>query len=111
MQNLHTQRLSQKKPSRPVDAVLSDLDASTGAAFFHEYGRHVGGVPRSSLKGKETQNDEGKRTQANPNQTKHQTKTKTNNQKHTHPHLKVFPLYLGETCEKDCELTRGLNSR
>ena len=27
--------------------------------FFHEYGRHVGGVPRSSLKGKETQHDDG----------------------------------------------------
>ena len=41
--------------------------------FFHEYGRHVGGVPRSSLKGKETQHDEGKRTQATPNQPQHQT--------------------------------------
>ena len=27
--------------------------------FFHEYGRHMGGVPRSSLQGKETQHDDG----------------------------------------------------
>ena len=30
-----------------------------GFFFFHEYGRRVGGVPRSSLKGKETQQDDG----------------------------------------------------
>ena len=77
--------------------------------FFHECGRRVGGVPRSSLKGKETQHDEGKRTQANPKPSKtHQTKTRTKNQNATKgqrpipPHLTVFPLYQGETCEKDC---------
>ena len=84
--------------------------------FFHERGRHVGGVPRSSLKGKETQHDEGKRTQATPNQTRTPNKNQNQEPKHTKgqrpflPHQKVFPLYQGETCEKDCELTRGLNS-
>ena len=42
------------------------LLSAGSAPFFHECGRHVGGVPRSSLKGKETQHDEGKRTQATP---------------------------------------------
>ena len=34
--------------------------------FFHECGRRVGGVPRSSLKGKETQHDEGEKNTSNP---------------------------------------------
>ena len=34
--------------------------------FFHEYGRHVGGVPRSSLKGKETQHDDGEKNTSKP---------------------------------------------
>ena len=39
--------------------------------FFHECGRRVGGVPRSSLKGKETQPDEGEKEHKQPqNQTK-----------------------------------------
>ena len=81
--------------------------------FFHECGRHVGGVPRSSWKGKETQHDEGKRTQATPEPNKTQTKTRTKNQntpkgqRPFHPHQKVFPLYQGETCEKDCETNLG----
>ena len=58
----------------------------------------------------------GKEHKQPQNQTNHQTKTTTKNQNTTKgqrpflPHLKVFPLYQGETCEKDCELTRGLNS-
>ena len=51
--------------------------------FFHECGRHVGGVPRSSLKGRETQHDEGKRTQATPNQTKTPNKNQTKNKNTT----------------------------
>ena len=46
--------------------------------FFHEYGRRVGGVPRSSLKGKETQLMMGKRTQGNPR--KEPNRTPTNQQ-------------------------------
>ena len=38
--------------------------------FFHECGRHVGGVPRSSLKGKETRHDEGEKNTSNPTQAK-----------------------------------------
>ena len=60
--------------------------------FFHECGRRVGGVPRSSLKGKETQHDEGKRAQATPKPSKtHQTKTSTKNQKATTARSR-FPL-------------------
>ena len=54
--------------------------------FFHECGRRVGGVPRSSLKGKETRNDEGEKNTSDPKQAKtHQTKTKTRNQKPPRP--------------------------
>ena len=50
--------------------------------FFHEYGRRVGGVPRSSLKGKETQHDEGEKNtskpqKANKNQPKQEPQTNT----------------------------------
>ena len=38
----------------------------TAVFFFHECGRRVGGVPRSSLKGKETQHDEGEKNTSNP---------------------------------------------
>ena len=37
------------------------------------------------------------------------TKKHTQGQRPFLPRLKVFPLYQGETCEKDCELPRGLN--
>ena len=71
--------------------------------FFHECGRRVGGVPRSSLKGKETQHDEGRRTQATPKPNKNQPnknpKTQPKGQRPNPPHLKVFPLYEGETGE------------
>ena len=58
----------------------------------------------------------GKEHKQPQNQTK--TPNKNHNQKPKHPkgqrpflpRLRVFPLYQGETCEKDCELTRGLNS-
>ena len=38
--------------------------------FFHKCGRRVGGVPRSSLKGKKTQHDEGTQKQAKPTKPK-----------------------------------------
>ena len=94
-------------PARRFRLAHSHLAAFLKDLFFHECGRRVGGVPRSSLKGKETQHDEGKRTQATPKPSKtHQTKTTTKNQNATKgqrpipPHLTVFPLYQGETCEK-----------
>ena len=72
--------------------------------FFHERGRRVGGVPRSSLKGKETQHDEGEKYTSNPKtkQKTHQTKKQntTKGQRPIPPHLDAFPLYEGETCEK-----------
>ena len=43
--------------------------------FFHEYGRRVGGVPRSSMKGKETQHDEGEKNTSNPKSQTNQTRT------------------------------------
>ena len=52
--------------------------------FFYECGCHVGGVPRSSLKGKETQKMmRGKEHKQPQNQTNHQTKTTTKNQNTT----------------------------
>ena len=76
--------------------------------FFHECGRRVGGVPRSSLKGKETQHDEGEKNTSNPKTKQKPTKQKpepknhntTKGQRPVPPHLKVFPLYEGETIEK-----------
>ena len=63
--------------------------------FFHEYGRRVGGVPRSSLKGMETQHADEKITQ--------EQKPQKNSQNHnqTPPKARgripieqiVFPLY------------------
>ena len=79
------------------------LAQCTKVNFFHECGRRVGGVPRSSLKGKETQHDEGRRTQATPKPNKNQPnknpKTQPKGQRPNPPHLKVFPLYEGETGE------------
>ena len=43
----------------PVETITSISEGDKTQIFFHEYGRHVGGVPRSSLKGKETPHDEG----------------------------------------------------
>ena len=50
--------------------------------IFHERGRRVGGVPRSSLKGKETLHDEGEKNTSDPKQQKptnpnHKPKTST----------------------------------
>ena len=47
--------------------------------FFHERGRRVGGVPRSSLKGKETQHDEGEKNTSNPKTKQKPTKQEPNN--------------------------------
>ena len=54
--------------------------------FFHEYGRHVGGVPRSSLKGKETQHDDGEKNTSKP-----QKATKTNQNKQPQPNTTKRP--------------------
>ena len=58
----------------------------------------------------------GKRTQATPKAkqkpTKQEPQTQPKGQRPNPPHLKVFPLYEGETGEKvGCELTMGLNSQ
>ena len=48
--------------------------------FFHEYGRHVGGVPRSSLKGKETQHDDGEKNTSKPQKANKPNKPNNPNQ-------------------------------
>ena len=84
------------------EALASTVPASQNHPpfFFHECGRRVGGVPRSSLKGKETQHDEGEKNTSNPktkqnppNQNKHQTPKIHHSQKPIPPHQNVFPLY------------------
>ena len=63
---------------------LQSIDKQTSGIrsfFFHEYGRRVGGVPRSSLKGKETHLMMGKRTQGNPQRNPNQKPKTKNNQK------------------------------
>ena len=63
---------------------LSRVKRELPTFFFHECGRHVGGVPRSSLKGKETRHNEGDKNTSDPKQAKtHQTKTRTTNPKTT----------------------------
>ena len=66
-----------------------DPELRVPAFFSHEYGRRVGGVPRSSLKGKETHKMMGDRTQEtkNPKNTKpkQQTKPQPNNTKGQRP--------------------------
>ena len=86
--------------------------------FFHEYGRHVGGVSRSSMKGKETQLDDGEqntsRTQTNRTKTNQTTQNKRNQGPEAVSPISqtVFPLYGGETGEKrvGSMLSKGLNS-
>ena len=75
--------------------------------FFHEYGRHVGGVPRSSMKGKETQHDEGEKNTSNPKPNKHQPNKnpKHKSQRPNPPHLKVFPLYFPVVNHRICMLS------
>ena len=77
-----------------------------------ECGRRVGGVPRSSLKGEETQHDEGEKNTSNtttkqnpPNRNKHQKPKSPHGQRPIPPHLNVFPLYQGETNAKRQKLT------
>ena len=58
--------------------------------FFHEYGRRVGMVPRSSLKERKKQSDGGEKDKSNP------TTNQTNQNRAHRPslhHLVVFPLY------------------
>ena len=55
------------------------------------------------MKGKETQHDEGERNTSNPKPQPNTNQTRTPNtkgQRPNPPHLKVFPLYEGETGEK-----------
>ena len=81
--------------------------ASSLESFFHECGRRVGGVPRSSLKGRKHCTMREKRTQATQNSKKPPTQNKKPpTKKPTRPEadslsFKVFPLYEGETSEKD----------
>ena len=87
----------------PVGGCVLLLIGLIVGIFFHEYGRRVGGVPRSSMKGKETQHDEGGKEHKQPQTpTNHQPNKnpKHKGQRPNPPHLKVFPLYEGETGEK-----------
>ena len=64
----------------------------SSAFFFHEYGRHVGMVPRSSLKeGKYNQMVE-KRTKKTQQQTKPTKQPQTRAHRPSLHHLVVFPL-------------------
>ena len=76
---------------RPLGAIL----------FFHECGRRVGGVPRSSLKGKETLLDEGEKNtsdpkQQNPTKPKQEPQTK----KPPQPEADSPVLSKQQICEK-----------
>ena len=63
-----------------------------GQFFFHEYGRRVGMVPRSSLKdGKNNQMVE-KRTKTTQQQTKPTKQPQTTAHRPSLHHLVVFPL-------------------
>ena len=64
--------------------------------FFHEYGRRVGMVPRSSLKEGKYSQMVGEKDKDNPTKTK-QPKPTTAQRPSLHP--VVFPLYWGETSE------------
>ena len=89
------------------------------AFFFHECGRHVGGMPRSSLKGLETLQI-GKRTRTKTPNRKHKqpkakpkTKTQPKPNKETAPNSKgaEFPLYWNETSKNGNTLPMGLHYR
>ena len=74
----------------------SDASRPCGIVFFHEYGRRVGMVPRSSLK-------EGKKRQMVEKGTKTpKTNPKPNTQaRRPTPPSCSLPYTLGETCETE----------
>ena len=93
---------------REDETPVREISSCDSPFFFHECGRHVGGVPRSSLKGKETLHDEGEKNTSDPKQQKptktnkhHKPKKKQHGQRPIPPHQSAFPLYEGETCEND----------
>ena len=72
---------------------LAEVTLSEFPFFFHEYGRRVGMVPRSSLKeGKNSQMVE-KRTRTTNNPTKNQPEPNTQARRPKLHHLVVFPLH------------------
>ena len=93
---------------REDETPVREISSCDSPFFFHECGRHVGGVPRSSLKGKETLHDEGEKNTSDPKQQKptktnkhHKPKKNQHGQRPIPPHQSAFPLYEGETCEND----------
>ena len=79
-----------------------------GQIFFHEYGRRVGMVPRSSLKeGKNSQMVEKRTKTPKPNQ--HQ-QTPQARRPNLH-HLVVFPLHWVKRVKQKLMAIKGLNSR
>ena len=73
--------------------VRTPCGRSAQVIFFHECGRRVGGVPRSSLKGKETQHDEGEKNTSNPKTKQKPTKQKPEPKTKTPPRARGrFPL-------------------
>ena len=71
-----------------IDTHAPVIYSQTLLFFFHEYGRRVGMVPRSSLK--EIQSDGGEKDKDNP--TTNKTKPTTAHRPRLH-HQVVFPLY------------------
>ena len=90
------------RPGRHVSAASQQFTAPYQRMrifFFHEYGRRVGMVPRSSLKeGKYNQMVE-KRTKTTQQQTKPTKQPQTTAHRASLHHLVVFPLCYGETSE------------
>ena len=73
-------------PSRNWNSRPACGTAFSSVLFFHECGRRVGGVPRSSLKGRKRDVMRGKRTQAKQKQAKTpQPQTRNRNQKPQFP--------------------------
>ena len=87
----------QRTPRQPYGAriLTSTQSTSNGAFFFHEYGRRVGMVPRSSLKGGKNSLMVEKRTRTT-NTTQNQTNQST--QAESPPSCSLSSV-LGETGE------------
>ena len=93
-------------PQFPVPSSLSPFCCLP--FFFHEYGRRVGMVPRSSLKeGKNSQMVEKRTKTPKPNQ--HQ-QTPQARRPNLH-HLVVFPLHWVKRVKQKLMAIKGLNSR
>ena len=94
-------------PNTVLDLDMTDFRVKE-KGFFSTSADAVCGVPRSSLKGKETQHDEREKNTSNPKTKQKPTKQKpkpknentTKGQRPVLPRLKVFPLYESETIEK-----------